>query len=135
MFNLISSDRRPDRTPRANLGRIAPTPTNLEQSAEYCPRKTKETMMANSGIVWIDVTFDCCVRLFISFAATMGITYEEINVWLFVIIGPCLLIASFCLNIFLLIRQARHPRHSLIDHSAKQSSAFFKRDNPPSLWK
>ena len=91
--------------------------------------------MASSGIVWIDVTFDWCVRLLYDLAATMGITYEEINVWLFVIIGPCLLIASICLNVFLLFRQARHPRHFLNDHSAKQSSGFYKRHNPPSLWK
>ena len=91
--------------------------------------------MASSGIVWIDVTFDWCVRLLYDFAAMMGITYEEINVWLFVIIGPCLLIASICLNVFLLIRQARHPRHSFRHNSTDQSSAFFKRDDPPSLWK
>ena len=77
--------------------------------------------MASSGIVWIDVTFDWCVRLLYDFAAMIGITYEEINVWLFVIIGPCLLITSICLNVFLLFRQARHPRHSLNDHSAKQA--------------
>ena len=91
--------------------------------------------MASSGIVWIDFTFDWCVRLLYDFADMMGITYEEINVWLFVIIGPCLLIASICLNVSLLIRQARHPRHSLNDHSTKISSALYKRENPPSLWK
>ena len=91
--------------------------------------------MASSGIVWIDVTFNWCVRLLYDFAAMVGITYEEINVWLFVIIGPCLLIVSICLNVCLLIRQARRPRHSLRHNSTDQNSAFFKRDNPPSLWK
>ena len=91
--------------------------------------------MASSGIIWVDVTFDWCVEFLYQMAYALGITYEEINVWLFVIIGPCLLIASICLNVFLLVRQARHPRHFLNDHSAKQSSAFYKRGNPPSLWK
>ena len=91
--------------------------------------------MASSGIVWIDVTFNWCVRLLYDFATMVGITYEEINVWLFVIIGPCLLIVSICLNAFLLVRQTRRPRHSFRHNSTDQSSAFFKRDNPPSLWK
>ena len=47
--------------------------------------------MANSGILWIDVTFDWCVKLLVDAAGIMGITYEEINVWLFVIIGPSIL--------------------------------------------
>ena len=91
--------------------------------------------MANSGIVWIDVTFNWCVRLLYDFAAMVGITYEEINVWLFVIIGPCLLIVLICLDVCLLISQAGRPRHSFRHNSTGQNSAFFKRDNPPSLWK
>ena len=58
--------------------------------------------MANSGIVWIDVTFDWCVRLLYSTAGWLGITYEEINVWLFVIILPILLLVSLSLNIWLI---------------------------------
>ena len=44
--------------------------------------------MANSGIYWIDVVYDFCVILLIDTAKFLGITYEEINVWLFVIIWP-----------------------------------------------
>ena len=91
--------------------------------------------MASSGIVWIDVTFNWCVRILYDFATMVCITYEEINVWLFVIIGPCLLIVSICLNVCLLISQAGRPRHSFRHNSTGQNSAFFKRDNPPSLWK
>ena len=91
--------------------------------------------MASSGIIWVDVTFDWCVGFLYQVAYALGITYEEINVWLFVIIGPCLLILSFCLNAFLIVRQARRPRHSFRNNSNGQNSAFFKRDNPPSLWK
>ena len=44
--------------------------------------------MANSGILWIDETFNFCVRLLYDLGSLIGITYEEINVWLFVIIWP-----------------------------------------------
>ena len=37
-------------------------------------------MSANSGIKWIDQTFDFCVQLLIDVAHIFGITYEEINV-------------------------------------------------------
>jgi len=58
--------------------------------------------MANSGIVWIDVTFNWCVRFLYSTAGWLGITYEEINVWLFVIILPILLLVSLSLNMWLI---------------------------------
>ena len=59
--------------------------------------------MANSGIYWIDITFDYCVRLLYQFAGMMGITYEEINVWLFVIILPTILLFSFTLNLYFIL--------------------------------
>ena len=37
-------------------------------------------------------------------AELLGITYEEINVWLFVIILPLILLISFTLNILLLFK-------------------------------
>ena len=52
-------------------------------------------MSANSGINWIDQTFDFCVKLLIDIANMMGITYEEINVWLFVVIWPLLSLVLF----------------------------------------
>ena len=56
--------------------------------------------MANSGIEWIDVTFDFCVRFLFEVAALLGITYEEINVWLFVIMLPVILVISIGFNIY-----------------------------------
>ena len=56
--------------------------------------------MGNSGIVWIDIVFDWCVILLYDVAGAIGITYEEINVYLFVFIGPMLLLASLFLNIW-----------------------------------
>ena len=63
--------------------------------------------MANSGIIWIDVTFDWCVRLLYEVAGWIGITYEEINVWLFVIILPIFLLISTILNILFFIKLSK----------------------------
>ena len=60
--------------------------------------------MANSGIYWIDITFDYCVRLLYQVAGMMGITYEEINVWLFVIILPAIMLFSFTLKLYFILR-------------------------------
>ena len=60
--------------------------------------------MANSGIVWIDITYDFCVLLLIEIAKMIGISYEEINVWLFVILLPLVLAVSIFLNIYLFRR-------------------------------
>jgi hypothetical protein len=59
--------------------------------------------MANSGIHWIDVTFNFCVRLLYQVAEIMGITYEEINVWLFVILLPTALLLSLVANLFFVL--------------------------------
>ena len=52
-------------------------------------------MSANSGINWIDKTFDICVKLLVDLANIIGITYEEINVWLFCIIWPIITLIMF----------------------------------------
>jgi hypothetical protein len=44
--------------------------------------------MANSGIEWIDLTFNFCVSFLYDICGLLGVTYEEINVWLFVVIWP-----------------------------------------------
>ncbi len=51
--------------------------------------------MANSGIYWIDETFNFCVILLYDVATFLGITYEEINVWLFCLIWPILTLIMF----------------------------------------
>ena len=52
-------------------------------------------MMANSGILWIDIIYDFCVQLLIDTARFLGISYEEINVWLFWVIWPLLSLVLF----------------------------------------
>lgn len=44
--------------------------------------------MANSGIEWIDVTFNFCVSILYDIGRVLGISYEKINVWLFCVIWP-----------------------------------------------
>ena len=40
----------------------------------------------------MDQIFDWCVNVLVYWAGILGITYEEINVWVFVIIWPVLTI-------------------------------------------
>ena len=46
--------------------------------------------MGESGIGWIDGLFKLCVILLVDLADLLGLTYEEINIYIFVIIWPCL---------------------------------------------
>ena len=70
--------------------------------------------MANSGIHWIDQTFNYCVHLLYEVAGLLGITYEEINVWLFVFFMPAVILLSLFVNIiqFVAIRRMRDPKQS-----------------------
>jgi hypothetical protein len=49
--------------------------------------------MANSGIAWIDLVFNWCVIALYEVAGWLGITYEEINVWLFCVAWPVFTLA------------------------------------------
>jgi len=64
-------------------------------------------MAASSGIPWIDWTFDTGVHLLYQLGDLTGLSYEEINIWLFVIIGPFLLLASLTANVVLWRRLRR----------------------------
>ena len=44
--------------------------------------------MGNSGIYWVDLVFNYCVKLLYDVASIMDISYEEINVWVFCIVWP-----------------------------------------------
>ena len=65
----------------------------------------RSNILANSGINWIDVVFDFCVKLLIDTARYLGISYEEINVWLFVVIWPLLSLVLFAEVIRLRIKR------------------------------
>ena len=49
----------------------------------------------------IDIIFNWCVDLLIKFAKLLGVTYNQINVWIFVIIVPFI----FLLMLLIIIKQ------------------------------
>ena len=57
--------------------------------------------MGESGVYWVDLIFKTCVITLVDLASILGITYEEINVWLFVFIWPALTVYLILRNIFL----------------------------------
>ena len=57
--------------------------------------------MGESGIYWIDLIFKICVIALVDLASILGITYEEVNVWLFVIIWPVFTVYLIVRNIYL----------------------------------
>jgi hypothetical protein len=65
-----------------------------------------------AGIDWfeweigVDAIFDWCVEILVFFAGVLGITYKEINVWVFVIIWPIITLAL----ITLVVIQQAHIR-------------------------
>ena len=66
-------------------------------------------IMANSGILWVDAIFDWAVFALVACAKLLGISYEEINVWLFCIIWPVLTMTLIVLA-SLLFQQNRSLR-------------------------
>ena len=62
--------------------------------------------MANSGITWIDMTFNWSVIALYEVAGWFNITYEEINVWLFCVAWPILTLL-LVYAVFFLVRQNR----------------------------
>ena len=51
---------------------------------------------------WIENTFDWCINILLNAADTIGVTYEALNVWVFVIIVPVVLVISLALNVYFL---------------------------------
>jgi hypothetical protein len=55
----------------------------------------------------VDAIFDWCVEVLLYFAGVFGITYKEVNVWVFVIIWP---IISIALVTIVIVQQVRIRR-------------------------
>ena len=51
-------------------------------------------MAASSGILWVDTLFDSAVSALYWTADLLGVTYEEINVYIFCILWPVQTIAQ-----------------------------------------
>lgn len=59
------------------------------------------TTLGASGDATIDYIFMMCVALLTDLAKFLGISYEEVNIWIFVVIWPILTIYLFSRNLFL----------------------------------
>jgi hypothetical protein len=66
---------------------------------------TKETLNA------MDTIFDRCVDLLEYLAPHVGMTYKELNVWLFVIVMPGMIVILIvlCLCLWHQLRSAKRP--------------------------
>ena len=53
--------------------------------------------MGESGVAWVDTIFKVCVYILVDLADLIGISYEAINIWIFVILQPLLIIIFFVL--------------------------------------
>jgi hypothetical protein len=63
----------------------------------------------------IDAIFDLCVLLLVYLAELLGMTYEAINVWIFVIIWPIITLALITI-VFVQHVKLRKLRQTLTDH-------------------
>ena len=70
--------------------------------------------MANSGIMIVDFLFNLAVRYLYAVAEFFGITYEEINVWIFVVSWPLSLIVAALWITYLLYKVKRLQRGLMI---------------------
>jgi hypothetical protein len=68
--------------------------------------KSSAVTMANSGIDWVDIVFNWCVHLLYDWATFFGISYEEINIWVFIVIWPAITLAM-AVWILVLLRKIR----------------------------
>jgi hypothetical protein len=57
-------------------------------------------------LIWVNELFDWCVRLLVQMGHALGMTYNEVNVWIFCIIEP----AIFLFMMYLIIRQRKKIR-------------------------
>ena len=60
--------------------------------------------MGDLGPAWVDVVFRWCVVLLVDVADLLGISYEALNVYLFVFLLPTAFLCSGLMNIYLLKR-------------------------------
>ena len=48
------------------------------------------TTIGDSGVYWVDELFKLCVIFLVDLSNVIGISYEEINIWIFLIMWPLL---------------------------------------------
>lgn len=60
-----------------------------------------------SGIGWIDALFDLCVAILVWLAQLFGVSYNEINIWIFCVIWPIFTVLLIALVVWQRIRIRR----------------------------
>ena len=48
--------------------------------------------VGGSGVNWVDAIFRYCVVLLVNIANTLGISYEALNIWVFIVIQPLIIL-------------------------------------------
>jgi hypothetical protein len=81
-----------------------------EADAVMSTQPYKSGIMGNSGIEWVDAIYDWAVIALVNMATYFGITYEEINVWVFVILMPIAFLSTASYVVFLRFKIARMRR-------------------------
>ena len=51
--------------------------------------------VGGSGVNWIDPIFQYCVVLLVNMAKVIGISYEALNIWIFIIVQPLIILLLF----------------------------------------
>ena len=49
---------------------------------------------------WINIIFDWCVNFLVNVASAIGVTYEALNVFIFVIMVPTVIGISMAINLY-----------------------------------
>lgn len=71
----------------------------------------------------VDAEFDKCVELLVFLADQLGMTYKEINVWIFVIIWPAF---TLVLIVLVILQQLKIRR--LLGQAGKQEGGTTARE-------
>ena len=57
---------------------------------------------------WINIIFDWCVNFLVNVASAIGVTYEALNVFIFVIMVPAVIGISIAINLYFIWKSVRH---------------------------
>ena len=57
---------------------------------------------------WINIIFDWCVNFLVNIASAIGVTYEALNVFIFVIMVPTVIGISMDINLYSIWKSVMH---------------------------
>ena len=77
--------------------------------------------------IWIRNTFDWCVNILFNVADNIGISYEALNVWIFLILIPVVFGVSVSANFYLLWKSGKLEREfSAADRKLMKTNPYIK---------